>query len=108
MTALNIIDLLLVLFCTATLILVFKSPCSEGTRRQLPLPTTGTSAWGDTSLFKRLLTSFFGTEEEVLDTILLVIRNAVQFLRLGNILRRSVSFPSPLFRAPPSWLIKNP
>jgi hypothetical protein len=59
-------------------------------------------------LFKRLLTSFFGTEEEVLDTILLVIRNAVQFLRLGNILRRSVSFPSPLFRAPLSWLIKNP
>ena len=27
-------------------------------------------------------------EEEVLDTIVLVIRNAVQFLRLGNILRR--------------------
>ena len=32
-------------------------------------------------------------EEEVLDTLLLVIRNAVQFLRLGNILRRYV-FPS--------------
>jgi hypothetical protein len=28
------------------------------------------------------------TGEEVLDTILLVIRNGVQFLRLGNILRR--------------------
>lgn len=28
------------------------------------------------------------TEEEIFDTILLVIRNAVQFLRLGNILRR--------------------
>lgn len=28
------------------------------------------------------------TEEEVLDTVLLVIRNGVQFLRLGNILRR--------------------
>ncbi|ORX34909.1 hypothetical protein BD324DRAFT_633144 [Kockovaella imperatae] len=60
MTPLNIIDLLLVLFCSITLILVFRSPCSEGTR-----------------------------QEEVLDTILLVIRNAVQFLRLGNILRRS-------------------
>lgn len=34
-------------------------------------------------------------EEEIFDTVLLVIRNAVQFLRLGNILRRSVppSFP---------------
>jgi hypothetical protein len=27
-------------------------------------------------------------EEEIFDTVLLVIRNAVQFLRLGNILRR--------------------
>ncbi|RXK40700.1 hypothetical protein M231_01952 [Tremella mesenterica] len=60
MTLLNVIDLALVLFCSLTLILVFSSPCSEGTR-----------------------------QEEVLDTILLVIRNAVQFLRLGNILRRS-------------------
>ncbi|CAD6573585.1 MAG: hypothetical protein TREMPRED_000862 [Tremellales sp. Tagirdzhanova-0007] len=60
MTPLNIIDLLLVLFCTVTLILVFRNPCSTGTR-----------------------------QEEILDTILLVIRNAVQFLRLGNILRRS-------------------
>ncbi|KAK1921429.1 hypothetical protein DB88DRAFT_513455 [Papiliotrema laurentii] len=60
MTPLNIIDLLLVLFCSITLILVFRSPCAEGAR-----------------------------QEEVLDTILLVIRNAVQFLRLGNILRRS-------------------
>ena len=35
-------------------------------------------------------------EEEVLDTILLVIRNAVQFLRLGNILRRSQLIIHPL------------
>lgn len=34
MTPLNIIDLLLVLFCSITLILVFRSPCSEGTRGQ--------------------------------------------------------------------------
>lgn len=33
-----------------------------------------------------------GAEEEIFDTVLLVIRNAVQFLRLGNILRRYVSF----------------
>jgi hypothetical protein len=32
MTPLNIVDLLLVLFCSITLILVFRSPCSEGTR----------------------------------------------------------------------------
>ncbi|ORY30823.1 hypothetical protein BCR39DRAFT_494399 [Naematelia encephala] len=60
LTLLNIVDLLLVLFCTLTLILVFHNPCSTGTR-----------------------------QEEVLDTILLVIRNLVQFLRLGHILRRS-------------------
>ena len=35
MTPLNIIDLLLVLFCTVTLILVFRNPCSTGTRREL-------------------------------------------------------------------------
>ena len=60
MNVLNIVDLFLVLFCAGTLILVFQSPCSEGTR-----------------------------QEEVLDLVLLVIRNAVQFLRLFNILRRS-------------------
>ena len=32
MTPLNIIDLLLVLFCRITLIPVFKSPCAAGTR----------------------------------------------------------------------------
>ncbi|CAK9784485.1 unnamed protein product [Cutaneotrichosporon oleaginosum] len=60
MTLLNMLDLVLVFFCVVTLIFVFASPCGEGTR-----------------------------QEEVLDTILLVIRNGVQFLRLGNILRRS-------------------
>ncbi|KAL7419290.1 hypothetical protein Q5752_006127 [Cryptotrichosporon argae] len=60
MTPLNVIDLALVFFCVVTLIFVFHNPCGEGTR-----------------------------EEEILDTILLVIRNAAQFLRLGNILRRS-------------------
>jgi len=35
-----------------------------------------------------LLNVLMGPEEEIFDTILLVIRNAVQFLRLGNILRR--------------------
>jgi len=34
MTPLNILDLLLVLFCSITLILVFRSPCAEGTRRE--------------------------------------------------------------------------
>ncbi|KAL1408914.1 hypothetical protein Q8F55_005728 [Vanrija albida] len=61
MTLLNVLDLGLVLFCVITLILVFVNPCGEGTTRQ----------------------------EEMLDTILLVIRNGVQFLRLANILRRS-------------------
>ncbi|TXT10679.1 hypothetical protein VHUM_02184 [Vanrija humicola] len=61
MTLLNLLDLCLVLFCVITLILVFANPCAEGTTRQ----------------------------EEILDTILLAIRNGVQFLRLGNILRRS-------------------
>ncbi|GMK54192.1 hypothetical protein CspeluHIS016_0107780 [Cutaneotrichosporon spelunceum] len=60
MTILNMIDLVLVFFCVVTLIFVFASPCGEGTR-----------------------------QEEFLDTILLVIRNGVQFLRLGHILRRS-------------------
>ena len=41
-----------------------------------------------------LVTDGMAVEEEVLDTILLVIRNAVQFLRLGNILRRYVSVAS--------------
>ncbi|KAK4686838.1 hypothetical protein P7C73_g3280, partial [Tremellales sp. Uapishka_1] len=71
MTPLNIIDLLLVLFCSVTLILVFRNPCGSGTR-----------------------------QEEVLDTVLIVIRNGVQFLRLGNILRRSghslLSPPKPI------------
>ncbi|WWD22876.1 hypothetical protein CI109_107371 [Kwoniella shandongensis] len=60
LTLLNIVDLALVAFCSITLILVFRNPCGSGTR-----------------------------SEEVLDTILIVIRNAVQFLRLGSILRRS-------------------
>ncbi|KIR51176.1 hypothetical protein I315_06359 [Cryptococcus gattii Ru294] len=60
MTPLNIIDLTLVFFCTLTLILVFLNPCGSGTRN-----------------------------EELLDTILIVARNTVQFLRLGSILRRS-------------------
>ncbi|WWC57816.1 uncharacterized protein I303_100351 [Kwoniella dejecticola CBS 10117] len=60
LTLLNIIDIILVLFCTVTLILVFRNPCGEGTR-----------------------------SEELLDTFLLIIRNTVQFLRLGSILRRS-------------------
>ncbi|WWC67111.1 uncharacterized protein I206_101018 [Kwoniella pini CBS 10737] len=60
LTLLNIIDIILVLFCTVTLILVFKNPCGQGTR-----------------------------SEELLDTFLLIIRNTVQFLRLGSILRRS-------------------
>ncbi|WWC97292.1 hypothetical protein V866_004171 [Kwoniella sp. B9012] len=60
LTLLNIVDIILVLFCTVTLILVFKNPCGEGTR-----------------------------SEELLDTFLLIIRNTVQFLRLGSILRRS-------------------
>ncbi|OWZ45897.1 hypothetical protein AYX14_01897 [Cryptococcus neoformans] len=60
MTALNIIDLTLVFFCTLTLVLVFLNPCGSGTRK-----------------------------EELLDTILIVARNTVQFLRLGSILRRS-------------------
>jgi hypothetical protein len=34
MTPLNILDLLLVLFCSVTLFLVFRSPCAEGTRRE--------------------------------------------------------------------------
>lgn len=33
MTLLNVVDLLLVLFCVITLIFVFASPCGEGTRR---------------------------------------------------------------------------
>ncbi|WWC85510.1 uncharacterized protein L201_000374 [Kwoniella dendrophila CBS 6074] len=57
---LNIVDIILVLFCTVTVILVFRNPCGEGTR-----------------------------SEELLDTFLLIIRNGVQFLRLGSILRRS-------------------
>lgn len=73
MTLLNVIDLLLVLFCALTLILVFANPCGEGTRSMY---------WG--------INGANATEEEVLDTILLVIRNGVQFLRLGNILRRFV------------------
>ncbi|KAK8844571.1 hypothetical protein IAR55_006418 [Kwoniella newhampshirensis] len=60
LTLLNVVDLALVAFCSITLILVFRNPCGSGTR-----------------------------SEEVLDTILIVIRNAVQFLRLGSILRRS-------------------
>ena len=75
MTLLNVVDLLLVLFCSLTLILVFSSPCAEGTRRE------SSSLSMDEGLT-------CVPEEEVLDTILLVIRNAVQFLRLGNILRR--------------------
>ncbi|WVR03252.1 hypothetical protein IAU60_000243 [Kwoniella sp. DSM 27419] len=60
MTPLNVVDIILVLFCSVTLILVFRNPCGSGTR-----------------------------SEELLDTILLIIRNTVQFLRLGSILRRS-------------------
>ncbi|WVQ85152.1 hypothetical protein IAT38_007317 [Cryptococcus sp. DSM 104549] len=60
LTLLNLVDLVLVFFCAITLILVFRNPCSSGTR-----------------------------SEELLDTILLIIRNTVQFLRLGHILRRS-------------------
>ncbi|KAI9633386.1 uncharacterized protein MKK02DRAFT_18347 [Dioszegia hungarica] len=60
MTPLNVIDLLLVLFCSITLIVVFTSPCSDSSM-----------------------------SEENLDMILLVIRNGVQFLRIVNILRRS-------------------
>jgi hypothetical protein len=75
MTLLNIVYLLLVLFCVVTLLLVFVNPCGEGTHSEfchrMPLLTC--------------------VDEELLDTILLVIRNAVQFLRLGNILRRCVS-----------------
>ena len=75
MTLLNVVDLLLVLFCSLTLILVFSSPCAEGTRREA----------SSLSMDEGLTCV---PEEEVLDMILLVIRNAVQFLRLGNILRR--------------------
>ncbi|OCF33096.1 hypothetical protein I317_01896 [Kwoniella heveanensis CBS 569] len=60
LTLLNVVDIILVLFCSVTLILVFRNPCGSGTR-----------------------------SEELLDTILLIIRNTVQFLRLGSILRRS-------------------
>ncbi|ODN75541.1 hypothetical protein L202_06667 [Cryptococcus amylolentus CBS 6039] len=59
-TFLNIVDLALLAFCLFTLLLVFFSPCSSSTR-----------------------------SEEIFDTILLVGRNAIQFLRLGAILRRS-------------------
>lgn len=34
MTLLNIIDLILVLFCAITLIVVFASPCGDGARRR--------------------------------------------------------------------------
>lgn len=60
LTPLNILDLVLTLFCVITLLLVFLNPCGSGSKR-----------------------------EEVLDTILLVVRNGVQFSRLLAILRRS-------------------
>ncbi len=64
MTALNIVDLLLTAFCVITLVVVFVSSCGGS------------------------------KGEEVLDTVLLVVRNGVQFWRLGTILRRSVCRPS--------------
>ncbi|KAI5455138.1 hypothetical protein NCC49_002409 [Naganishia albida] len=60
LTPLNVLDLFLTAFCIITLLVVFLNPCGAGSKR-----------------------------EEVLDTILLVVRNAVQFWRLGTILRRS-------------------
>lgn len=60
MTPLNIADLFLTAFCILTLLLVFLNPCGSTTK-----------------------------SEQVLDTILLVVRNGVQFLRLGAILKRS-------------------
>lgn len=59
LTPLNILDLVLTLFCVVTLLLVFLNPCGSGSK-----------------------------SEEVLDTILLVVRNGVQFWRLLAILRR--------------------
>jgi len=38
MTILNVLDLLLVAFCSLTLILVFIWPCSEGARGKLISP----------------------------------------------------------------------
>ena len=37
MTPLNVIDLLLVLFCGITLIVTFTSPCSDGSMCMLPI-----------------------------------------------------------------------
>jgi hypothetical protein len=74
MTILNVLDLLLVAFCSLTLMLVFIWPCSEGARGK------------SMTYFSVILLTW--KEEEIFDTVLLVIRNAVQFLRLGNILRR--------------------
>ncbi|KAJ9097695.1 hypothetical protein QFC21_004732 [Naganishia friedmannii] len=60
LTPLNVLDLFLTAFCIITLLLVFLNPCGASSKR-----------------------------EEVLDTILLVVRNGVQFWRLGTIIRRS-------------------
>jgi hypothetical protein len=75
MTPLNVIDLLLVMFCSITLIVVFTSPCSDNSICRSESAKS----------FLRKLTS---QAEENLDMILLVIRNGVQFLRIVNILRR--------------------
>lgn len=82
----NIIDLGLVALCAVTLIVLFFShDCSPYRRGQDPRPTPGEDIPGSSQGQRD------GRGEELLDSLLLILRNAAQLVRLLSVVRRSRS-----------------
>ena len=87
------LDLFLTAFCIITLIVVFLNPCGAGSKRESGI--TRDRYWSAPAA--EIVPFPVHAGEEVLDTLLLVVRNGVQFWRLGTILNRS---GHSLFRPP--------
>jgi hypothetical protein len=82
----NIIDLGLVALCAITLIVLFFShDCSPYRRGQDPRPSPGEDLPGSSQGERD------GRGEELLDSFLLILRNAAQLVRLLSVVRRSRS-----------------
>ncbi|KAK0547587.1 hypothetical protein OC845_004035 [Tilletia horrida] len=87
----NIIDLCLVIFCAITLLVIFFSHDCSPERRSGGGGRYGTGFDGDQDDYQHHGDSGGrgGRSEELLDSVLLIIRNAMQCFRLVSVVRRS-------------------
>lgn len=82
----NVVDLGLVILCAITLaVLFFSHDCSPYRRGQDPTPEPGEDLPGSSQGERG------GKSEELLDSFLLILRNAAQLVRLLSVVRRSSS-----------------